>query len=353
MTAASPPNAQGRIAELDALRGLAALAVVLFHYTTRYDAVYGFETPLPFALPWGDSGIHLFFAISGFVICMTLARTRTLADFVASRFSRLFPAYWAAIAITTFVVAGTGAAHLAVPVEVVALNLTMAHTILGVPSVDAVYWTLAVELAFYIAMAAIWRLGLLPRIELVLLGWMTTKWLWSFAPQLFGFELSYIVGALLVQQYIPFFAIGIAAYRLRDDPSHPCWPLAVVTAALATVAICDGAGYALAALVAAAAVLIVAAGGTPLLRLSPLTWLGTISYSLYLLHQNIGYLILARLESAGVSPGPAVAVAVVAALLLAALVTYTIEQPALRWLRGAYKRRALATADAGPAKLTA
>jgi peptidoglycan/LPS O-acetylase OafA/YrhL len=41
VTVESTANAGPRIRELDALRGLAALAVVLFHYTTRYTEVYG------------------------------------------------------------------------------------------------------------------------------------------------------------------------------------------------------------------------------------------------------------------------------------------------------------------------
>jgi peptidoglycan/LPS O-acetylase OafA/YrhL len=52
------------------------------------------------SVPWGYLGVNLFFVISGFVIFMTLDRTLVPLDFVISRTSRLFPAYWAAIIIT-------------------------------------------------------------------------------------------------------------------------------------------------------------------------------------------------------------------------------------------------------------
>lgn len=320
-----------RIAELDALRGLAAMAVVLFHYTTRYEAQYGHSAPLSFSFSQGDSGILLFFAISGFVICMTLDRTRTLADFAASRVSRLYPAYWAAILLTAGIVAVAGARELAQPGHVIVLNLTMLHGFAGVASVDGVYWTLGVELCFYLVMAAIWRAGLLPRIEPVLLGWLALKWLWTYAP------MPHLVGVLLVQQYIPFFAIGIAAYRLRSTTRRR-WPIGVIVAALVTVTGCDGPGYLVVALISTAAMVLVALRGVRLLRWAPLVWLGTISYSLYLLHQNIGTVLLRMLEAAGIAPAPAIGITIAAALLLASLVTYAIERPALAWLRMSWKQ---------------
>jgi len=86
-----------RLAQLDALRGVAALLVVGFHYTTRFDQLYGHAGEPLLSLPWGHYGVNLFFMISGFVIFMTLERTQRATDFVVSRFSRLYPAYWGAL----------------------------------------------------------------------------------------------------------------------------------------------------------------------------------------------------------------------------------------------------------------
>src|SRR5690606_6778553 len=88
-----------RLGELDALRGLAALAVVAFHYTTSYAQQVGHLQPLGFGFTPGNYGVHLFFLISGYVIFMTLEHTRDGMDFVVSRFSRLYPAYWFCIAV--------------------------------------------------------------------------------------------------------------------------------------------------------------------------------------------------------------------------------------------------------------
>ena len=86
-----PSSSSGsRLGSLDALRGLAALGVVLFHYLPYYHEMYGHG----FALwPWlnhglsfGRYGVHLFFILSGFVIFMTLERNAHAGWFGGSRF---------------------------------------------------------------------------------------------------------------------------------------------------------------------------------------------------------------------------------------------------------------------------
>src|SRR5690348_9141450 len=88
----APLAPRNRIKGLDALRGVAACSVLVFHYTTNYQRVYGHHGAMPFSFPYGPFGVQLFFLISGFVIFMTLEKTSRPSDFVRSRFSRLFPA---------------------------------------------------------------------------------------------------------------------------------------------------------------------------------------------------------------------------------------------------------------------
>jgi len=92
-----------RIRELDSLRGIAAFAVLLFHFTYVNDA----HRMAPFGLAAGKYGVELFFVISGFVIFMTLERSGSVRQFAVSRIARLFPAYWAAIFCTASVGGGS------------------------------------------------------------------------------------------------------------------------------------------------------------------------------------------------------------------------------------------------------
>ncbi len=97
-----------RITELDALRGLAALGVVLYHFLTRFQEMYGREHLAFWDFNVGGYGVWLFFMLSGYVIFMTLDRTRSLFDFAVGRASRLFPTFWVAVAVS-FAVVKTGA----------------------------------------------------------------------------------------------------------------------------------------------------------------------------------------------------------------------------------------------------
>ncbi|MBL8484418.1 MAG: acyltransferase, partial [Rhodocyclaceae bacterium] len=145
----TPRHRARRLVEVDALRGIAALAVVFFHYTTRFDQLYpGYEPP-SLAMPLGHYGVNLFFIISGFVIFMTLDRTSRPMDFVMSRFSRLFPAYWTAIVLTFVVTHQLGLPGKLVGLDTLLVNVTMIQGLLGFGHVDGVYWTLEVELLFY------------------------------------------------------------------------------------------------------------------------------------------------------------------------------------------------------------
>jgi len=200
-----------RLVELDALRGLAACAVLLFHYTWRVHTKMPLVPAIPYGLPWGSYGVHLFFAISGFAIFMTLERMHTGLDFAVARFARLYPAYWMGILVTTLAVHLLDAPAFAQPAQIVAANFTMLQGFAYLPSVDGVYWSLTVELAFYVCMLALWRAHLLGRIEAVLLGWIALRALWWLVP-----ALPSRLGILLALDYVPFFAIGIAAFRVRE-----------------------------------------------------------------------------------------------------------------------------------------
>src|SRR4051812_10734763 len=86
-----------RIEFLDAIRGVAALAVVLYHLLAGAS---------PFLTRWliqkqnlGATAVYTFFFVSGFIIPVSMER-RSFAQFWRSRFLRLYPVYWVAILAT-------------------------------------------------------------------------------------------------------------------------------------------------------------------------------------------------------------------------------------------------------------
>ena len=327
-----------RLSELDALRGLGALMVVGYHYTTDYRWPYGHTTPVLFDVPWGFHGVQLFFAISGFVIFMTLARTRRPLDFIVSRFSRLYPAYWVSMLLTTAVVWAGGLDDQKVSLLNFVANVPMIQGAFSrIKQVDRVYWTLAVELCFYGCMFGLFLGRMLEKIEPVLILWIALKWV------RLEVHLPHIVSFLLVQNHIPFFAIGICCYRLMTRAIDWRWAAIILTFAMVTVFCVDSIEMGLVACITAAIFLLIATAGASWLRAKPLIWFGTISYTLYLLHGNIGSAIILNFELRHIDPNIAVAVATVSSIALATAVTILIEQPAMRWIRNQYRERAFAT----------
>src|ERR1700722_11754073 len=99
---------QNRLRGIDSLRGLAAMAVVLFHYTTCYDFWFGRTgSGLLFYLPKGCFGVQLFFIISGFVRFKTLDRPPDLKTFAVARSARLYPPFFICVTIALAVVGVT------------------------------------------------------------------------------------------------------------------------------------------------------------------------------------------------------------------------------------------------------
>lgn len=333
-----PPAPGARVGELDALRGLAALAVVAYHYTTLYEQQVGHVDPLPFGFAAGNYGVHLFFLISGYVIFMTLERTRDAMDFVVSRFSRLYPAYWTAMGITAAVVftIGLPVQRLA-PYEVL-LNLTMVQRFLGAENLDGSYWTLQVELFFYTQMLFWFVLGQLRRIHWIIGAWLVLAVVHGvFVDR--GMHFSYTVRELLIVRHIPFFALGILFYRLHVKPGERGLNLAMIGLSLVAIGVSEPGVFLLVGLTCCAVFALFVGGHLRFLCIWPFAWLGAISYPLYLLHQAIGIALIHWLERRGMPSMLAVLLVVLVALALATLVTWMVERPVMRWIRTMWRQR--------------
>ncbi len=153
-------TAQGRLEVLDLLRFLAATTVMLYHY------LYPSRT----TGAWGAAGATaMFFVISGFVVLWSAAG-RTTGAFARARVVRLYPEYWLSVPLTTIVFLVTDALERQVSFRDFALNLTMLPQYLGAPFIDGVYWTLGVEVKFYVLLGALIALRQVGNIERWLLG---------------------------------------------------------------------------------------------------------------------------------------------------------------------------------------
>ena len=196
-----------RVKELDALRGLAALMVMWYHFTAfRPQAELGFT--------YGTTGVELFFMISGFVIFMSLNQVKNSLQFVVNRISRLYPTYWACVTITFLTV--TIYNHIDFnQTEIITYlgNLTMFQFYLNIRDIDDSYWTLIIEMTFYIVMLALFHfknLHFLNAIALLLMSAVSILGLFFFNYEV----VKTIFNLIQLLQYIPLFLAGITFYKL-------------------------------------------------------------------------------------------------------------------------------------------
>ena len=335
----SPSPESGRILELDALRGLAALAVVFFHFTTRYEELFGHSHALPFEFSLGDYGVNLFFMLSGFVILMTLERTPGGLKFAWGRFTRLYPAYWAAVLFTFVVVTVFGLAGQEVSLQDAVLNLTMVQSLLGVPHVDGAYWSLQAELIFYCNMLLVYRLGAFRWPTATTAIWVslaafvvaTQKLCEVVSPS--TAEMLSKIATISSLKYIGMFGLGILIYDGRRRTDGKLVRSLAAGCCLAAIALRSGTEAMWIDASLALVLWLAVNDRLPWLSARWLTFLGAISYTLYLIHQNVGYIVIMYLEKNGVHPVAAIMIAFGVALALAIALRHFVERPSLARLR--------------------
>lgn len=299
-----PARMPRRFYLIDALRGFAASWVVLFHIYIGGD-VDRFYAQLPellarFLFDWGVAGVPVFFVISGFVIAHSVGRDqvdgRYLAKFTLRRSLRLDPPYWASI---IFIVSITSLASFVQdePIVLPSSAETLAHMfylqdILRYPQIGVIYWTLCLEIQFYLIYVVLVMLAqkisrdsqtpllsILFAAALVSLLWPT------------GILAENIYPGLFLPHWHAFL-LGVFVYWTMRGLIDIRWSLAFSVIVL-VAAIRSQELFSIAAGTASLFVLF-AARFEQLYSLNwrPLQFLGKISYSLYLTHDAIVFVSL-------------------------------------------------------------
>lgn len=329
---------KARISELDIFRGFAAIAVVLFHFTYGYDNSVSDIQSDKFYFRYGYLGVHLFFIISGFVIFMTLEKTKKPLDFIVSRFSRLYPAYWAAIIITII-----STIILQVPFQKniytfqqVAINFTMFQSFFKIKDIDGAYWTLAVELTFYFIMLVLFILKKINKIFIISLFWMFLTVLFNTIEIPIGKYLKII----LILNYAPLFIAGISFFKLKTNKNNKKYHFVVILSFVVELFMLYNKNsnilcYFIIFLFYVLFYLFIN-DKLKVINNPFLIFFGSISYSLYLIHETIGTAIIYWLKFVIDSQFFYVPTTFLIVVLLATFITKWIEKPSLIFIRRWY-----------------
>lgn len=296
---------------------------------------------------YGWLGVYVFFVISGFVVALTLDRAeitpRFCGVYALRRSIRLDPCYWATMAIV--IVMGLIYIRQDLPSwSQVLWNLTYLQNFVGVTNVSMGFWTLCLEFQFYLSFLALMLVaGRLPgdrfRNASAMLLPLVALSLYLFSADVFHARNPQVClwdAYVSLLPNIIFFALGISAYWATNGRA-PAWVFFAICLAAAVDSF-----YArpdpLIAAIATAIVLFVASKTNKMQSWGdarPLLFLGTISYSLYLVHFPIGRLpILASRKLFGIDTVPAPALVLVGAStgIVAAWFMYRfIEKPSVEF----------------------
>ncbi len=334
-----------RIAVLDGLRLLAALSVVLFHYLAGYGTIPWQRTAaelfptLHRIADFGWLGVVFFFMISGFVICMS-GWGKSVQEFWRGRILRLFPLYWAAVVLSS------AAARLGpqtpgeprVTVGQMLTNLTMLQTPLRVENVDLVYWTLWVELRFYLVFSLVVLLGTSHRRVAAFC------WAWALGSVLAPMSGIVLLDQLLVPQWAPFFIAGIAFYLVRRAGRLEGETLGILALSwllmqhrLPAIMAGEGHGINWKVCLTAITAMYLIMGLIALGKLDRIQWrwlpvAGALSYPLYLVHQSLGVRVIWRWNEQW-GAWPTLLGVTAAMVLIAWLLHRVVERPLTRLLR--------------------
>lgn len=359
-------QAQGRIRYLDGLRGLSILLVLIWHFYGPTYASY-----LPFGNRYGHLpivrdgwvGVNMFFLISGYVIFVTLERCNGFADFIIRRWLRLFPAM---LLISALIFLFDHSTHLTAPysgskwadflpgLSFISPSFWHALFHIDLRSMDGVFWSLYVEVAFYVIFGLLY-FGFGTRVAIA--GLLALN-----IVTLSGRTVLSATGAtpLVARSIEPFewlgfnlfswFASGALFASAGKSKSRLTFLLAIASGIFAALVFNSQFPLLLSNRIMLLSVVLIfaAAQRSPIvqkiLTSKILIFLGFISYPLYLLHNDIGIALIAFASSVF----PAIPVSILPPLIavivvgIAWIVARHIE-PRLsiilvtigRWLRGA------------------
>lgn len=346
------PDTRRPIIAIDLLRFVCALLVIAYHFGSKFAepdpraAIALAGVPLA-ALrhPLADAGrigVDLFFVISGMVIARSALDTRWTA-FLRHRALRLVPGAWLCATTTFAVISMTGGGDAALAGD---WWRSMCFWPIGA-QIDGPYWTLGVEMSFYLAIAtaAGGDVRRITRIGYAIGAASTLFWAACLAGALGETAMTSQTVILLLLPHGCLFALGmaIALPPGRGDAPVRAIAVTVLLAAVAVEASAHVGGWR-ATPAGALALSLLAAGIASLFAADRLQarlerWIapataravGLMTYPLYLLHFEIGAVILGRLYRAGMPLALAVALDWAALIALAWTVSRHAE-PALRRL---------------------
>lgn len=293
-----------KIKELDFFRAIAAVLVLLYHYTTRYNISFGhIKTPYYLDVSFGCMGVSIFFILCGFLSILKINSQKSAKKFLVKRLIRLYPAYLISMFLTSLIIALAGEKFndRCVSMKDWFINLTMVPSYFGAKPIDGVYWTLGIEIIFYVLVAVIITSKKQNNIEKLSLIWIVVSVITN---TLLVYNKNSILKALrilCITEHSQLFIIGIIM-KLLYKKENTKLSYIIILLCFINQYIALGINYTVFVLIFTIIFYIII---VKKIRISKkannyfIAFIAKISYPLYLTHQFIGSVIINKLEKLG------------------------------------------------------
>jgi peptidoglycan/LPS O-acetylase OafA/YrhL len=335
-----------RYANIDGLRAIAALGVMVEHLfgdmlrqtPPAAGPINAVADSVVHHLSLGRFGVALFFLISGFVVPFSIGGERPLAHFAISRLFRLYPAFWLALAVLATMAWLAGEQP---GMATVLANMTMAPALFGQPWLSPIYWTLFIEVVFYVLVALLFSVGKLRNVgalsvlsltlvaATVLPVQLRTHGVVNLPVQYLGMHLSFLFLGLLLRLWLVerVRSAGFSVLALALAQFVALLSVSDFSLARGDNFIMEGRMPILTAYVLAFAVFLAAIRfGRP--HSLMLARIGLVSYSMYLFHWSVNVTVYRLLPLTGqISDVVVMLICVALTLMVSALVYRGVERP--------------------------
>jgi peptidoglycan/LPS O-acetylase OafA/YrhL len=333
-------STDGRSPGLDALRVLACLFVVVHHLGTTGTDLGILSGPASH----GNTGVFLFFALSGYLLFKPFMRAAAggaavdLGSYAVKRAARILPGYYVALAALTFLTPGAESITHPLPF----LTITSSYDI---PLRDflGVSWTLSAEIVFYLTLPVLARVS--RGRELTVIPWLGII---SFGGYFYYLSVlngdnQWLVGSypIVFYQFVPGMVAAILEVRYAERFAWLArWPVALVGGIFIVIGLLPNPVFVDFASSIGAGLAIPWLSRREWRFARTLAFLGGMSYAVYLWHLDL-------LQAYG-------AIALPFALLAAAASWAFVERPILEWAhRYSSRRKARHAASEKPAPTSA
>lgn len=324
-----------RIDILDFFRAIAAIFVVLYHYTTRYNELYGhIKVNYILDFKYGCMFVSTFFILSGFLIVRTLEKEKSWFKFILSRFVRLWPTFVIAMTFTsiTLYFGGLVFADRVPTIKQYILNLTMFPGYIGSSPIDGAYWTLPVEIIFYGIISATILLKSKNKIKFMCILWSLTSLIVNTLSLTTNSIALRVLKTILITEFSQLFITGIILFILykeknwKDKSMYICLAICLVNQYM-SLGMEYTVFYIIEVIVFVITVVLRKVNIPNWLNNKAVKFIAKISYPLYLIHQMIGYVIINKLQSLGMVSELYILIPITISVIISYLLNRYIEIP--------------------------